>query len=394
MTDSSATRLTHALTDIVPVTDRTLLAEFIRLPWRIYKGDPAWTPPLVSEVEKQLRDDKNPYFQHAKARYWVARRNGQPVGRISAQIDDLAQSRHGEGTGHFGFLDAIDDRGVFEALFAAAEGWLTGQGMTRALGPFSLSINEESGLLIDGFDEPPRILMGHARPYYAQHVEALGYRKEMDILAYDLDIRSAFPAPIQRLIQKTVGQDKFTLRPIDMRRYEEDLNAILDIFNEAWSENWGYIPLTEAEVNHTVKSMKPIIREKLAYIAEMDGEAIGFMVTLPNLNEAAADLDGKLFPFGFLKLIWRLKVKLPKTLRVPLMGVRKRFQGRAMGALIAFSLIETIRRNAVAMGGERAELSWILENNIGMRQMLEAINCRIYKTYRIYSKELRGAGAR
>ena len=371
-----------------PVENKRALNDFIRVPWGIFRDDPNWVPPLLSEVSNQLNPKKNPFFEHAEARYFVAYRNAEPVGRISAQIDQLSLERHGATTGHFGFIDAIDDEHVFKALFEAAEAWLKSKGMDRILGPFNLTVNEESGLLIDGFDTPPMLLMGHARPYYQKRIEELGFQKEIDMYAYILDIRKEFPEPVQRLLKKTRNQQVFSIRPIDMKNYDRDLRNVLSIYNEAWADNWGALPATPAEVDHTVKTMKMLIREEMAYIGFLGEEPVGFMIALPNLNEAIRDFNGRLTPWNILKLLWRVRIKLTKTCRVPLMGVRKRYHGNAIGALLAFSLIETIRSNAVKIGGESAELSWILEDNTAMRDMLIAIDSHIYKTYRMYSKSI------
>ena len=383
MSTSSSSAIT-----VRPVEDTKAMKAFIRLPWSIYKDDPQWIPPLISEAKNQLSPKKNPFFEHAEARYFLAYKDGKPVGRISAQIDQLALERHGATTGHFGFIEGIDDPEVFKALFEAAEGWLKSKGMDRILGPFYLTVNEESGLLVDGFDTPPMLLMGHAQPYYQKQIEALGFQKEVDMYAYILDIRNEFPPIIQRLLRKAEKQEAFTIRPIDMKNYDRDLRNILGIYNEAWEDNWGALPATSAEVDHTVKALKMLIREQMAYIAFMGDEPVGFMIALPNLNEAIRDMNGRLTPWNIIKLLWRVRVKVPKTCRVPLMGVRKRFHNTPMSAMIAFSLIETIRRNTVAMGTDFAELSWILEDNTGMREMLVAIKCRIYKTYRMYSKAI------
>ena len=373
---------------MIPVESRGDLTTFMKVPWSLYGDDPNWVPPLFSELSKQLRAGLNPYFEHAEARYWIARREGVPVGRISAQVDDLERRHHGTRTGHFGFIEAIDDGDVFAALFAAAEGWLRDKGMTHVTGPFNLSINQESGLLVDGFDTPPKMMMGHAHPYYGPRIEALGYTKAKDLYAYDLDITHGFPAPVQRLLRRAERHGQVTLRPLNMKRYDQELANIIDIFNDAWSDNWGFIPLTEAEARADAKAMKALVVPKMVYIAEVAGELVGMMITLPNLNEAIADLNGRLLPFGWAKLLWRLKVRHLSSGRVVMMGVRKKLQNSALSAIIAFLLIETSRRGAVAWGLQSSELSWILEDNTGMRQMLEAINSRLYKTYRIYGKSL------
>ncbi|MFQ5535201.1 MAG: N-acetyltransferase [Sphingomonadales bacterium] len=384
---NSAAPDTAAVT-VEPVDGKKALETFIRLPWRLYADDPNWVPPLLREVWDQLSRDRNPYFEHAEAQYWIAYRNGRPVGRISAQVDQLVLKHHGTKTGHFGFLEAEDDPAIFSALFAAALNWLRDQGMEQVIGPFNLSINQESGLLVDGFDSPPMMLMGHAPRHYGNHVEALGFEKVKDLYAYAFDIKKGMPPLVHRLIERAEAKGKIQLRQLDMKRYAEDLTDILDIFNDAWSENWGFLPLTGAEAKKDVEAMKLIIQEDLVYIAEVDGKPVGMMVTLPNLNEAIADLNGKLFPFGWAKLLWRLKVKCPKTSRVVMMGVRKEYQGGALGAAIAFMLVEQSRKNAERKGMEWGELSWVLDDNVPMQKISEAIKAPIYKTYRLYTKSL------
>lgn len=364
------------------------LKTFIKVPWDLYGDDPAWIPPLEFERMDLLNEEKNPYFEHARARFWIAYRGDIPVGRISAQIDDLAQTSHGPGTGHFGMIEAPDDAEVFKALFDTAEGWLKDQGMTRSLGPFNLSVNEECGILVDGFDEPPRILMGHARPYYSQHIEALGYGKVRDLWAYDLDITQEFPKNVQKILRRAEAMDSLSLRRLRKKHLEEDLNTVIDIFNDAWRDNWGFIPMTESEIKKTGEDLKPFLREDACYIVDYEGEPAAFMLTVPDVNEAIADLDGKLLPFGWAKLLWRLVVKNPSKCRVPLMGVRKKYQGSLAGASMAMLLIETIRKNSVRFGYRRAELSWILDDNVSMQRILELILCKHYKTYRMYDKAL------
>lgn len=364
------------------------LKSFIEVPSTLYRDDPAWTPPLKFERLDLLNVQKNPYFEHARARYWIAYRGDVPVGRISAQVDDLAQTSHGPGTGHFGMIEASDDIEVFRALFDTAEAWLQEQGMTRALGPFNLSVNEECGLLVDGFEEPARIMMGHALPYYGRRVEELGYAKAKDLWAYDLDITKEFPKNVQKILRRAEAMESLSLRQLRKKRLNEDLEEIIDIFNDAWSDNWGFIPMTQREIDKTGEDLKPFLREDACYIIDYDGEPAAFMLTVPDVNEAIKDLNGRLLPFGWAKLLWRLVVNNPSRCRVPLMGVRRKYQGSLAGASMAMLLIETIRRNGVGFGYRRAELSWILDDNVSMQRILELILCRHYKTYRIYEKPL------
>lgn len=361
---------------------------FIRLPWAIYRDDPAWVPPLLMERRDHLNPKKNPFFQNAEARFWLALRDGRPVGRISAQVNRAHLARYDDATGHFGMLEAEDDPEVFAALLKTAEDWLRDQGLKRIAGPFSLSINEESGLLVDGFESPPSLMMGHARPYYAARLEALGYRKIKDLLCYSYDATCEMPAAAGYVLRKAATTPQLTIRPLDMRNYERDLRIIVEIFNDAWSENWGFIPMSEADLRHLAKELKPIVRPQSIAIAELEGEPVAMAIGLPNVNEAIADLNGRLLPFGWAKLLWRLKVKTTKTARVPLMGVRKAYQSSLLGATLALSVIDRVRRAQEALGVRSGELSWILEDNLPMRRMIEQAGGEAYKTYRVYAREL------
>ncbi len=372
------------------VTNRKALKTFVGLPAPLYRDDPAWVAPLMFERLNLLAKDKNPYFEHAAADYWIAYRDGEPVGRISAQIDELAQDGHGQGTGHFGFVEAPDDPTVFKALFETAEGWLQDRGMVRVLGPFNLSINEECGLLIDGFKDRPRIMMSHARPYYAARIEGLGYRKAKDLWAYDLDAVAELPENVLRIVRKAEADQRLQVRNLRRSRMSDDFRIIRDIFNDAWSNNWGYVPLTEAEISKMRADLSLLLYEHSGKIAYWEGEPAAFMLVLPDLNELIADLHGRLVPFGWAKLAWRVRRRRFPCVRVPLMGVRKRYQNRPSGAFMALLLIaqhrvEWRRRHGMLRG----ELSWILEDNESMKGIADSIVGVHYKTYRIYEKALR-----
>jgi GNAT superfamily N-acetyltransferase len=374
---------------VLQVVERPAASDaFVRLPWAIYRDDPAWIPPLLLERREHLDPRKNPFFETAATRFWLALRDGRPVGRISAQVNRAYLARHGDATGHFGMLEAEDDPAVFRALLEAAEDWLKGQGMRRALGPFNLSINEECGLLVDGFQHPPSMLMGHAKPYYAARLEALGYRKAKDLICYHYDAASEMPPAVAHLLGKTARAERLKVRALDFGRYEADLATIMEIFNDAWSDNWGFVPMSQAELRHMAKALKPIVRPQSVAIAELDGKPVAMAIGLPNVNEVIADLDGRLLPFGWMKLLWRLKVKTPKTARVPLMGVRKAYHGSLLGAALAIAVIERIWQGQTAMGVVGGELSWILEDNLAMRRMIEQFGGVAYKTYRIYERGL------
>ena len=367
------------------VTDGAQLERFIRLPQRLYRDDPNWVPPLHFE-QKERFTRKNPYFQHARWRAWLALRGGVPVGRISAQIDDLHLQKFNDSTGHFGCLEAEDDPQVFAALFETAESWLRSEGMTRVTGPFNLSINEECGLLIDGFDTPPCIMLVHGRPYYGRHVEAAGFNKAVDLIAYHQDPDFTPPKVMQRLIARVA--DRVRIRPLDRKRLSDELELLRDIFNDAWSENWGMVPFTEAEFAEIGKMMALLIDDDFVQIAEVDGEAAAMIICLPNVNEVIRDLNGSLLPFGWLKLLWRLKVRYPRTARIPLMGVRKKYHHTVFGPALSFMIIERLRAPVLARGIREMDMSWILEHNSGIRNIIETVGGIAYKTFRLYEKTL------
>jgi hypothetical protein len=365
------------------------LDHFIRLPARLYSGAKGFVAPLVLERRDALRQDKNPYFRHGTAQYWLAWRGERAVGRISAQIDQLYLQRHGADVGHFGFLDAEDDPEIFGQLLTAAERWLAERGMRRMLGPLSLSSNEECGLLVDGFDAPPMLMMGFAPPYAAERLAASGLRKAKDLVAYDLVIPDPSPPAVLRRITKLQSSTRVRMRPLDMARYDSELMTVIDIFNDAWSENWGFVPFTEPEMQHAARSMKPLIRPDLVWIGEIDGGAAAMIVCLPNLNEAIAGLNGEILPFGWMKVLWRLKVAGLKTGRVLLMGLRRRHHKSAVGTLVIYALLEHLRVSMLRAGLRRIELSWVLEDNLPMRRVIEDVGGHVYKTYRVFEKEIR-----
>jgi hypothetical protein len=375
---------THDLT-VCEVTDRKQLERFIRFPQRLYEHDPNWVCPLFFEQRERF-SHKNPFFQHARWRAWIVTRDGRPVGRISAQIDALHLEKFHDNTGHFGCLEAEDDQQVFDTLFATAESWLRAEGMQRVTGPFNLSVNEECGLQIDGFDTPPRIMMVHGRPYYGRAVEAAGFKKAVDLLAYHQHPDFVVPKVMQRVVRRIA--DRVRIRPLNRRQLPGELELMRDIFNDAWSENWGMVPITAAEFAEVGKAMSFLIDDDFIQIAEVDGEAAAMIVCLPNINEAIKDLNGRLLPLGWLKLLWRLKVRYPKSARILLMGVRKKYHHTPFGPALSYMITDTLRHAVLARGIRDMEMSWILEHNSGMRSIIESLGGVAYKTYRLYEKTL------
>lgn len=369
-----------------PVRTRRDLSAFVKVPHRVYVDDSAWIPPLHLERRLHLSPRHNPYFQHAHWQGWVAYRDGRPVGRISAQIDELVRQYHGADRGQFGFLDAIDDSGVFSALFRTAEEWLAAAGARRIRGPFSFSINQECGLLVDGFEHAPVVMMGHGRPYYQAHVKRLGYRPAKDLLAFWIESGFEHPPAMRSLLNRYAR--RIRLRPLDGTRVGEEIELLRTIFNEAWADNWGFVPFTEAEFNEVGRQLRLLASDDLVQIAELDGAAAAFIVCLPNINEAIRDLDGRLLPFGWAKVLWRLRRRRVRTGRIPLMGVRRRYQDSRLGAALALTLIGAIEAPGARHGIGGAELSWVLEDNVGLLSILEALGARPYKRYRIFEKTL------
>jgi hypothetical protein len=375
---------------IVPVAGRRLLDRFIALPASLYRGAPGFEAPLALERREALSPAKNPFYAHAEVQLWLAMRGGTAVGRISAQIDRLYLGRYQDSTGHFGFLDAVDEAVVFHALTSTAEAWLATRGMRRAIGPLSLSTNEETGLMVDGFAARPMLLMPYHPPYASPRLAAEGYAKAKDLIAYDYDVIAAPPFRAPRVVQRAMAGGGFELRTLDPRRYQADINAALAIYRDAWADNWGYVPPTQAETEHTVRSMKPLVRSDMVILAEMGGAPVGMIVCVPNLAEAVAGLGGRLLPFGWARLLWRLKVAGLRTSRVVLFGVLKRLQGSGLGSAIALALLQRLRDNGRQAGFTHAELSWILEDNVPMRRIIEGIGGIAYKRFRVYEKPIGG----
>lgn len=370
-----------------PVERRRDWRAFHRLPQHLQAADPCFVPPLLLEQRLHLDPRSNPHFQDAEAAFWLAWRGGRVVGRIGAQVDRVALAHCSAPTGHFGHFEAEDDASTAAALFGEAEQWLRVRGMERVAGPYELSINDRCGLLVEGFDTPPMFMMGHAPPYYAKRIEAAGYAKARDLLAYHAPVGPHLPEQGQRLMAR-LGGAGVTLRAIDWADYRHEIGTMIDIFNDAWGANWGFVPFTGVRLDHLARSLKPILHADLVVIAEVDGEPAAMMVALLNLNEAVADLNGRLLPFGWSKLLWRLKFGRIGTLRVPLMGVRRRYQKSLLGAAMMMGMFDRVRAAAYARGVREAELSWVLEENRPMRHVAEHMGARAYKRYRIYEKTL------
>ncbi|MET0269722.1 MAG: N-acetyltransferase [Sphingomonas sp.] len=367
--------------------------KFVDVQFALNAADPHWVPPLKDEVHGLIDRRKNPWFGHADAAFFLAERDGRAVGRISAQVDRLvlampAEQGGGPGTGHWGMLEAVDDE-TAAALIAAAEGWLRVRGMTRSIGPISISIWDEPGLLIKGHDHAPTVMMGHHRPEYERYVETAGYAGIKDLNTYHLPINVPFPPLVQRIVTSGERNARITVRRVDKKKFAQEAALILGILNDAWGDNWGTVPLTDAEIAYAGKKLRPIVFEDLIMVAEVEGEPVAFMMTLPDLNEKLRGFNGSLLPFNWAKLLWWLRAPKVRTMRVPLMGVVRRLQATRLASQLAFMMIEYIRREAVTKyGATRGEIGWILEDNQGMVSIAEMLGSDINRVYRIYEKAL------
>lgn len=378
---------------VTPVAGKADLKAFINLPWRIYAGDPNWVPPLKAEVRELLTPGKNPFFEHATVQLFLARRGGEVVGRISAHFDHLALTQppeqgSGPGTGNWGMMEAVD-AAVMAALIARAEEWLRSQGMTRVLAPMSLSVWDEPGLLVKGADHPPAVMMGHHDPRYRGWIEALGYAPVKSLLTYDIEVHNGFPPLIDRIVASGEKNPRIRIRKVDLKRFDQEAALILSILNDAWSGNWGFVPITDSEIAYVGKKLRPLVHDDLIMIAELEGEPVAFMMTLPDMNGVLKRIGGKLFPFGWARLLWWLRKPTDATMRVPLMGVLKRLQSSRLASQLAFMMIEYIRRVAVEKyGTRRTEIGWVLDDNQGMNAIADAIQSKVNKEYLLYAKPL------
>lgn len=369
----------------------TNVAAFLHVPHVTQGHDPYWVAPLAMLEAPRLNSKKNPWFKHGEAALWVAERDNKPVGRISAQIDQSHLARYKDATGFFGFFESIDDQNVADALFMTAANWLRERGMKRCLGPFSFNVNDESGLLIDGFNCPPRMMMGHAQPYYAGLVESAGFTKVVDMRAYLTPMDTGLPGKQMTWLKRGLDRNpSLAVRAIDMSRYDEEMKAIGEIFRAAWVDNWGSIPMTDAEIAHMADEMKLIIVPELVSIATVDGKPAAMCVALPDLNEMIRDLKGRLFPLGWVKLLWRIlnRRSYVSGTRVPLMGALPEYKNKPMGSLLALLTVGAVREASLRLRMPVCEMSWVLESNTQTCHSIEAIGGRVYKTYRMFERAL------
>jgi GNAT superfamily N-acetyltransferase len=370
---------------IVPVRARSTRTLFIDLPWRLYADDPVWVPPLRADVRKLMRDD-HPFREHADVEFFLAQdRSGTPLGRISAAVNHVYNDFHDTLTGFIGLFECVDDVHVAGTLLEKATTWLSDRGMADAIGPFNLSTNDElysPGVMLDAFDRPPVLLMAHTRPYYRRLFEENGWEKRKDLLSYWLD-RGTLPERLVRGMEKLAGRvDGLVVRQMRLKHLDAEVERIKEIYNAAWERNWGFAPLTEAEIQNLADDLGPIVDERFALMAEVHGEPAGFSLALPDYNQALRHLNGRMYPFGILKLLWyRRKID---RLRVFTLGLKPDYRRLGIDALFYLKTYQS----ALEAGYQTAEASWILEDNWGMRRGLERLGAEVYKTYRVYGREL------
>ena len=363
------------------------LKDFIQVAFEVYRDDPAWVAPLNMEITDRLTPEKNPFFEHAEVALFTAWKDGKAVGRISAQIDHEHLRIHQDNAGFFGFFDTVDDQEVASALVAAAEEWLVSRGMTVMRGPFSLSINEETGLLVEGFDSPPAIMMAHHRSYQEALAEGAGLQKVKDCYAWKYHVVPA-PPRAQKAWETINSLPEVRFRSVHPRNLKKEVRDILDVFNDAWQHNWGFVPATDAEAKKMAADLQLILDKEISFFAEIDGQPVAICVCLPNLNEVIADFQGKLNPVTIGKLIWRLKIRGPKSARLMLLGVRTELRGKKRYAPLATAVIAELVRRGLKEGYDWAELGWTLEDNRLINAAIRSMGAKIYKRYRLFEKPI------
>ena len=373
--------------EVKPVASKRDLMRFIKLPWRLYRNEPNWVPPLISERKRFLDRSKNPFFEHAEAEYFLAWRDGEPVGRISAQIDRHFNEFQGNDWGLWGFFESEDDQEVANALLEAARAWLAERGRDRMVGPMNFTTNDECGLLVEGFERAPLILCDWHHPYYAKLIEGAGLTKAMDTLMWELRLdevedKGGFHPMIQEMAAKVEGEHNVTVRSMNKRNMEAEVERFLEVYNSAWEKNWGFVPLTDDEVRHYAKDLKQVVDERWTMIAERDGEVLGAALTLPDINVCLKHMNGRLLPIGWLKYLWyRRKID---RIRVFALGVKPEYQHLGIAAAFYIRHLD----NADPKGVWWGEMGWILETNEPMNRAMEGMGGKIVKRYRFYERPI------
>ena len=368
---------------IEQISDAPGLDQFIRFPWKVYKGNPNWVPPLLSEV-KFILSHKNPFFEHAEAAYFLARKNGEVVGRIAAIIDRNHIALHNERAGFFGFFECMPDPDIADSLLRAASNWLKARDIGVMRGPMNPSTNDECGFLLEGFDSPPMIMMTYTPAYYLDYMERCGLTKAKDLYAYISVIADVSAGDRLERLAAVVRQKMpgLVVRPANMKKFRSELNAVKDIYNSAWSHNWGFVPMTDKEIESMAKRLKPLIVPELLIMAEVDGNPAGFYMAVPDYNQVLSRINGRLGPIEIMKFLWYSR-KI-SDIRVLTMGVKEEYRKRGIEGLLYLESFKAAKRK----GYQRAEMSWVLEDNTLMQKGCEFMGGKVYKKWRIYEKSL------
>lgn len=357
--------------------------DWLAVPQRVFADDPVWIRPLDKIELDRISPRHNPFFHFGEAALFLAYRGDTPVGRISAQVNRRHLDLHRDATGHFGFFDCVDDLEAATALFATARTWLKARGMTRLVGPCSFTINEDIGLLVAGFDTAPAVLCSHAKPHQGRLVEACGLRKSMDLFAYRVG-SAAIPPKVERLASLTRDRGQLRVRSLDLAHYAREAAIIFDIFNDAWSDNWGFVPFSTAEIDKVISDTRPIMRGKFGRIIEVDGEPAAMILGLPDLNRVIAPFGGRLLPFNWLRLVDAVRRDQWTSARVPLMGVRKKYRRSPLAAGLLSIMAAEMLGLARTYNLDWIEFSWILETNGPMVQVAELAAGQPARVYRVY----------
>lgn len=369
--------------DIVPVTNARTLRQFIRLPWKIYREDPFWVPPLIVDMKKMFDKTKHPFFDHSFADLFIAVQHGEVVGRIAAIQNNNHNRSHNESTAFFGFFESIPDQDVASALLDRTAQWARDRGMHQLRGPMNYSTNETVGILIEGFDSCPCLMMPHNPRYYPELIDKAGFDKAMDLYAWWLLTEKGLNPKIIRVGERVLKEEGIRIRTIDMKKFWDEVEVLKRIYNDAWSTNWGFVPMTDAEFEHMAKDLKTIVDPRVVLIAEKNGEPVAFSLALPDFNQALIKINGRLLPFGLPKLIYY--GRRIRQVRVLALGIAKKVQNwSGLGAALYY---EAFRRG-VAAGYHSCEFSWTLENNDMINRSMRLFGAQIYKRYRIYQKTL------
>lgn len=376
---------TKNLVRVDSVRSRSDLQDFIRFPWKVYSEDPAWVPPLIREQKKLLDRSRHPFHQHAEVEYFLAWQNGEVVGRVAAILNYRHNEFHSENTGFFGFFEVMEDTAASDGILSAAEEWLAERGMDTIVGPMNFSTNDEShspGILLDSYDKAPFVLMAHGRPYYPGLIEGAGYDKAKDLLAYWIPSNEP-PARLTKAVERLEkGIDGLHIRQVDLKKLPEEVELVQSIYNSAWERNWGFVPLTQAEIDHLAAELKPILEPGYVLLAFIHGEPVGFSLTIPDFNQTLRHANGRLFPFGLAKVLWHAR-RIDRG-RVFALGLKPGYRKKGIDAVFYLKTFQAGRE----LGHTTGESSWILEDNWEMRRALERTGAEVYKTYRVYEKAL------